>query len=149
MNLPDDFPTVDTAKARPVDGELTNYSPQVIDEWPCRRCGQATPVHQGGLDAFSSFTSLLARMGQEPLKPEECLYCDDCTAKYRIARAAKSADNDARMRRYCVMLRDSSTPAHMLGEAEQFVAKVANEGRDVVRFYAELRKKAGKSRSGI
>lgn len=149
QNLPDDFPTVDTAKARDVDGELTHYSPEVLEEWPCRRCGAPTPVHQGGLDALYSFTSLLARMGQAPLKPQECLFCDTCTAGWRAARAEKGLDNDRRMRRYCAMLRDPGTPAHLLGEAEQFVAKVANEGKDVVRHYAELRKKAGKSRGGI
>lgn len=124
------------------------YSPQVLEEWPCRRCGVATPVHQGGLDAFGSFSGLLVRLGQEPLKPEECLYCDDCTTKYRVARAAKSADNDNRMRRYCVMLRDPGTPAHLLGEAESFVTKVANEGKDLVRHFAEVRKKAGTEKKG-
>lgn len=148
-NLPDDFPTVATAEARPVDGEHSLYAPQTVDEWPCRKCGAMTPVCQGGLDTFQQFSKLLGRMGQEPLKPEECLLCDDCTVKYRAARDAKNADNDAKIRRYCIQLRDASTPAHLLGEAERFVSKVANDGPDLVRHYAELRRKNVKSRGGI
>jgi hypothetical protein len=126
------------------DGEHTLYSPETVDEWPCRRCGKPAEVTQGGLDALAAANSLAARKGEAPLDVAKILLCEACAAEFRVAcegiRNQQAGQVTARLQR----LKDPSTPRHLLGEDELYVTKYANEGGDLVKRAAEVRAKASK-----
>jgi hypothetical protein len=145
----DDFPTVDNPPRRDVAGERSMLSPKTALTWPCKRCGADVEVYQGALDAMEAFNRLLAKQGEHPINTRDTLWCDPCGELRAKARAKHNAEVSEKIRQCCALMRDPGTPAHLLGDAESFVGRAANNGKDIVLHYAELRRKAGKTRSGI
>jgi len=147
--FPDDFPTVDNPPVREVTGELSMLDAATVRMAPCRRCGTPTPLTSGGETALATWSRILAKRGEAPLDAAECLFCDACAELRVKARAEYSAHQDVKLRLACERLSDPATPTHVLGENEAFVRKVANFGNDIVKHYAEVRRKASSRGKGI
>lgn len=147
--VPDDFPTADNPPRREVTGERSMLSPLTGESWPCKRCATPVPIRQDALHSMQTMNRILAKKGEPPLDTRDVVWCEACAAHLEKLRVKQLDDRDAKIRQACAILRDPGSPAHLLGDAETYLARVANEGKKLVAHLREVRLKAGKARGGI
>ena len=120
--------------------KITEAAP--VAHWPCSSCRAPVEVTDVGMHAFEATNRILVRRGELPLREDGWLLCPTCAVSYREAQRKNSARVDARVRAYCAILADRNSPAHLLGEAETYVAKHASEGSTLVFHFADRRREA-------